>query len=108
MKTFLEFLRLGEREKGKMILNAFIDLVVSRGKKGIWNKDESFLRNYGLMDSGGTRSTSAAFTTKKTASASIRDTMHPVRTWLEKTDPEMLEHFDRVLEEKIATVFSTK
>lgn len=105
MKVFLEALSSGDREKGKMILEAFIDLVVSRGKKGIWNKDESFLRNYGFDGQKGVQIDIGSFYHRENGAISIRNTMHPVQTWLEKTDLEMLKYFNSILEEKIAAAF---
>lgn len=105
MKVFLEALSSGDKEKGKIILDAFIDLVVSRGKKGIWNKDESFLRNYGFDGEKGVQIDIGSFYHRENGAVSIRNTMQPVQIWLEKIDPEMLKHFNCALEEKIAAAF---
>jgi hypothetical protein len=101
MRAFLDALRLGETAKAQRILDAFIDVVVARGKKGIWNKDESFLRNYGFDGIKGYQIDIGSFYHKADGIASIQDTMHPVRTWLAKTNPAMLAYFDKKLESKI-------
>jgi hypothetical protein len=100
MKAFLEALHDGDFALGRKILDAFIDLVVVRGGKGIWNKDESFLRNYGFDGKKAYQIDIGSFYRKADGPASIRDTMHPVRTWLSKIDPEMLSYFDTALEKK--------
>jgi len=108
IKAFLDTLRSGDRAKGKEILDAFIDVVVARGSKEIWNKDESFLRNYGFDGNKGYQIDIGSFYHKPNGAASIRDTMHPVKSWLAKTDPEMLAYFDAALERKMHISLNTK
>jgi hypothetical protein len=107
MKAFLEALHSGDLTLGKQILDAFIDVVVARGSKGIWNKDESFLRNYGFDGKKGYQIDIGSFYRKADGPASIRDTMHPVRTWLAKTDSEMLSYFDSALEKRMDSIFQS-
>lgn len=45
---FQERLNRGDREGAKLLLEAFMDVVSIRAKKGIFNKDGSFLRNFGF------------------------------------------------------------
>lgn len=101
MKAFLAALKKEDRKEAMRILDAFIEVVVDRGKKGIWNRDESFLRNYGFDGQKAFQIDVGSFYYKANGDASIHDTMHPVRTWLRKIDPEMLQFFDRTLEAKL-------
>ena len=105
MKAFLEALYSEDRVLGKQILDAFIEVVVARGSKGIWNKDESFLRNYGFDGKKGYQIDIGSFYRKEDGPASIRDTMHPVRAWLAKIDLEMLCYFDNALEKSMQSKF---
>ncbi len=105
MQAFLEALHDGDISLGQKILDAFIDLVVERGSKGIWNKDESFLRNYGFDGNKAYQIDIGSFYRKADGPASIRDTMHPVRTWLSKIDPDMLSYFDAALGRKMDSKF---
>ena len=103
MRTFLDAIQAGNVEKGKQILDALITVVVERGKKGIWNKDASFLRNYGFDGEKGYQIDIGSFYHRPNGDASIRDTMHHVRTWLETAiDPALLAYFDQMLEEKLS------
>ncbi|HSX38403.1 MAG TPA: hypothetical protein VLE95_06195, partial [Chlamydiales bacterium] len=87
MQAFVKALQEGKRRKGENILDAFIDLVVARGKKGIWNKDGSFLRNYGFDGIKGYQIDIGSFYYKNSDKiGSIRDTMSPVQSWLAETD----------------------
>ena len=103
MKTFLDAIQAGDVEKGKKILDALITVVVKRGKKGIWNKDASFLRNYGFDGENGYQIDIGSFYHRPHGEASIRDTLHHVRIWLESAvDSSMLAYFDQTLEEKLS------
>jgi len=103
MKAFLASLENGDRKEAERILDAFIDVVVDRGKRGIWNRDESFLRNYGFDGQRAYQIDVGSFYYKENGIASIRDTMHPVRKWLRGIDPAMLQFFDQTLEAKLST-----
>jgi hypothetical protein len=105
MRAFLEALQDGDLALCRKVLDAFIDLVVVRGGKGIWNKDESFLRNYGFDGKKAYQIDIGSFYFKADGPASIRDTMHPVRDYLAKIDKEMLSYFDAALEKKIDSKF---
>jgi hypothetical protein len=99
MKCFLE----GDPAKKEKVLDALLDLVCSRGKKGIWNRDESFLRNYGFDGEKGYQIDIGSFYHKPDAEAGVRDTCHPIKSWLAKNDPLMLPYFEEVLEGKITS-----
>lgn len=102
MRGFVEALSQGDRAKAERILSAFIDIVVERGKKGIWNRDESFMKNYGFDGEKAFLIDVGSLYRKPDGIASIHDTMHPIRSWLRKTDVSMLNYFDEVLEKKLA------
>ena len=101
MKAFTAALEDENKEKAKEILDAFIDVVVKRGQKGIWNKDGSFLRNYGFDGQKGYQIDIGSFYFKDDWVASVRDSFHPVRSWLENLDEGMLSYFDESLETRI-------
>lgn len=93
---FLEAVKNNDRPEKERLLNAFVDVVIQRAKKGVLNKDRSFLRNYGFdgekayqIDVGDffhTNQSDWRYLTEKCA----HDTMSPVQEWLATIDPEML------------------
>lgn len=100
MTAFLGALKIGNRAKARQILDAFIELVMRRGKKGIWNKDESFLRNYGFDGVRGYQIDTGSFYHRADAATSIQDAMYPVSKWLAKTDADMFQYFNHELRQK--------
>jgi len=106
MKSFKEALRNGDRVAAKALLGSLIDVVIARGKKEIWNKDGSFLRNYGYDGKKAIQIDIGSFYRKPGAIASIRETMQRVRGWLGEVDPEMLAFLESEMERKIETAFS--
>lgn len=95
MPAFERALRSGEREQAKAILEAFLELNAVRASKGIYNKDPSFLRNFGLegsqeefrciqIDVG-----SFYRPEQGNFSASFLKIIGHVKDWLAQTDPEM-------------------
>ena len=84
-----------KQEKDR-ILNALIDAIVKRAKKGILNRDRSFLKNYGFDGETvyqidvGSFFTSNEYSQEQAYQKSARDSIEPVYQWLEKEDPEML------------------
>jgi len=101
MRSFMDALKHQDRQEAKRILDAFIDVVVARGAKGIANKDGSFLRNYGFDGQKGYQIDIASFYYTKDGQQSISDTMSRVRSWLEATDRDMLNYFEDSLRRKL-------
>lgn len=85
-KAFMAAQSVTEKEK---ILSAMLDVIAERAKKGILNRDRSFLRNYAYdgtkayqIDVG-----SFFYTDGKASAKSFCDSVEPVCEWLEKIDP---------------------
>lgn len=101
MKAFSLAIQKGNREEAKRILDAWIDLVVERGQKGILNRDRSFLRNYGFDGQKAYQIDIGSFfqnpelTPAAAYQKSVRDSADAVQEWLAQTDPEMLEYFQK-------------
>ena len=78
------------------MLNALVDAIVRRAKKGILNRDRSFLRNYGFEGGAvyqidiGSFFTSKELDRESAYQKSARDSIEPIYQWLEKEDPKML------------------
>ena len=103
MRTFQDALDAKQTQRATQMLTSFIDVIAERANKGILNKDPSFLRNFGY---DGTRSfqidigsfyRKEGLDVSQAAEKSIRETLAPVRDWLEKRSPEMLVVFDQKL-----------
>lgn len=101
MKAFADALEKEQKADAVRILAAFIDVVLEREKKGIGNKDGSFLKNYGYDGKLGYQIDIGSFFKRSDGLASIHDSLHPVRAWLTETNPDMLGVFDHVLQMKL-------
>lgn len=88
---------LGERANAEAILDALLNVIVIRAKKGISNKDPSFLTNFAYENGVGIQIDTGSFYRKEeiSFSHSIHQTVGPVREWLAKIDPELLLYFNR-------------
>jgi len=90
---FQERLKKGDREGAKLLLIAFMDVVAARAEKGIFNKDGSFLRNFGFDGLRAIQIDIGDFyrpdKTDPSFSFSFQQTMGHVVDWLAKVDPEM-------------------
>ena len=104
MACFEEFLRTGNRKGAEEILESFLDLVSIRSLKGIYNKDPSFLRNFGWEEGRGVQIDIGSFYRKPFLSAfdardkSFQETAQHVRNWLQELDPEMLAVFNQKIQ----------
>jgi hypothetical protein len=83
----------GDRKGAQKLLEAFVELVSYRAKKGIFNKDPSFRRNFGYDGSTAVQIDIGSFYRPKdqegSFAASFAQTMEPVDGWLGTVDPEM-------------------
>jgi hypothetical protein len=103
MQAFQAALQRGDRIQAQKILDALLDTILERGRKGILNRDRSFLRNYGYdgrkayqIDIGSffrleDLEPSTAF------HKSVTDSVDAIKEWMAKTDPEMLLYLNRQL-----------
>ncbi len=91
-------------EKASQILDALVDVVVDRAKKGVLNRDRSFLRNYGFDGTKAYQIDVGSFFKNPTLSQrdafqkSVRDSMDPVQEWLAQIDPLILDLLNKKLE----------
>lgn len=101
MSAFQERLRTGDRKGAEDILDCFLALIVSRSRKGIYNKDPSFLRNFGWESGKGIQIDIGSFYRKpeqpleEAREKSFQETIQHVHHWLAGTDEEMLQRFDQ-------------
>jgi hypothetical protein len=93
-RSCFQALNQGDRIGAEQILDAFVEMVVSRGNKGIGNKDGSFLRNYGFDGKQARQIDIGSFYRNPNLSATVQDTMNPVRRWLTDIDPAMLAYLE--------------
>lgn len=104
-----EFLKAKENLDTKeetRLIHALLDVMTLRGKKRIFNRDRSFLRNYGFdgekayqIDVGDfyhIDHLDPDFALQK----SVRDSLQPIQEWLAKVDPSML----KVIDERLQTL----
>jgi len=105
MKTFTSALQNGSVKEAEKILDALLDAIVTRAKKGILNRDRSFLRNYGFDGTHAYQIDIGSFFRSKDLSPkaaydkSVRDSTDPVREWLADNAPSMLPYLDSRLKE---------
>jgi hypothetical protein len=102
-KAFTDSLEKGDKKKAEMILDALVEVIVERGKKGILNKDRSFLRNYGFDGVKAYQIDIGSFFRKADLSLdaayqkSVIDSLDPVQEWLLLKSPEMKLYLDEKL-----------
>jgi hypothetical protein len=93
MRAFSQALQDGDKEAAKRMIDALIAAVVERAEKGILNKDPSFLRNYGYDGQKAyTIDIGTFIRSPDTVQNSIEYSLNPIKEWLAKTDPEMLDY----------------
>ena len=99
-----------EGEKGaEKVIDTLLALVIERAKKGVLNKDGSFLRNFAYdterayqIDVGSFYHIET-FTPEEAYLKSIEWSLGPVREWIEKENPDWLTMLDR----KLAVIYET-
>jgi hypothetical protein len=102
---FKQRLAEGDREGAKAILRAFIDFVAFRAQRGIFNKDGSFLRNFGYdggrviqIDIGDFYRPSSG---NLDPAFSFLQTVGHVITWLGSVDLEIQAWFEQSVSERV-------
>ncbi len=101
-----------KRDLLRQVMKAYFKTVASRHQKGIVNKDHSWIKNYGIIgfseaveiDVGRYSVVSAAKTRKKLA-FDLYSYTSPLRCYLEKNYPEIMQDYQEVLEEEVAKWF---
>ncbi len=86
-------------EEAKKILDSLIASIAERARKGILNRDRSFLRNYGYSDGKTYQIDIGSFFYSKDLEPdtafqkSFRDSSDPIRDWLTDAAPELLPRY---------------
>ncbi len=107
MPLCIKALREKNREIAEKMLAAFLDIIEIRARKGISNRDPSFLKNFGWDGEKSIQIDIGSFWRRsdlpedKVYLQSLLDGTAPFRAWLAKIDPEMLDWFEHRLEEKV-------
>lgn len=105
MKAFQKARQAGNQAQAEHILSALVAAIAERGKKGVLNRDRSFLRNYGFDGERAYQIDIGSFFCKKELSAqaafekSARDSLDAVREWMAANDPAMIPYLDQKLTE---------
>lgn len=104
MASFQERLLRGDRKGAEEILDAFLHVIAVRSEKGIYNKDPSFMRNFGWEEGKGVQIDVGSFyrkpgiSQKEAREKSFQETATHVRNWLAGLDQDMLNVFDRKIQ----------
>lgn len=90
------FKKVDHPEKKKSILIAFLDLIIKERSKGWMCKDKSFLPNICYADGRAWRIDIGSYIPLK-EDFSLNEATKPVRHWLKKEEPDLLNWFDEEL-----------
>lgn len=98
--AFLAAQKNKDVKQQQILLNSFVDLVVERAQKGIINRDESFLPNYGFEDGKSYQIDIGDFYRDQRCSfqKAVHDSLRPLQEWLAETDPPMLAYLNSQIE----------
>lgn len=90
-------LKQGNKEQAKVMLDAFMEMVALRAKKGIFNKDASFLHNFGFDDGKVVQLDVGSFyrsnQNNPSFASSFQQTTEPIVDWLASVDPDIQNWF---------------
>lgn len=110
MPLFLNALKANDRQTAEKMLIAFLDIIDQRARKGIFNRDPSFLKNFGWDGQKSIQIDIGSFWRKpdlsadETYSVSMIEGCERMREYLAQIDPGMLQTFDRHFDEKLRSV----
>jgi hypothetical protein len=103
MPQIAEAIRSKNTERAKLILNAFLELIQIRSNHGIFNKDPSFLKNFGYDAEGAFQIDIGSFyyktTPPNTTRDAFRETTHHVFVWLHGQNATLADWFQDRCEE---------
>lgn len=100
MPFFERFLKEGKRKEAQELLDSFLQFISTRARRGIYNKDPSFLRNFGWDMGKAVQIDIGSFYRKpwlskeEACEKSFQETIQHVRNWLAELDPSIVEVFD--------------
>ena len=92
------------------MLLSFLKIIDIRAQKGIFNRDPSFLKNFGWDGEKSIQIDIGSFWSRSDLPKeeayflSLKEGIAPFRQWLDKIDPEMFIWFEGRFEEKIESV----
>ena len=107
MPLCLQAIREKDEKTAHEMLESFLDVLAARAEKNIFNRDPSFLKNFGWDGKRCIQIDIGSFWHKPELPAldayrgSMREGTGRLREWLSEIDPEMLQWFDRRLEERM-------
>ncbi len=102
--VFLGATKNNDITEQKRLLNGFIDTVIYRAKKGILDRDRSFVRNYGINGEKVCEIDIGAFFQLKDRDKTqifqkaVHETLAAMQEWLAKENPQMVEFVKERLE----------
>ncbi len=108
MPRLLQALKEQKREEAVRILDAFLELLSTRARLGLFNKDFSFAENFAyekgvvIQIDVGSFFRRPGVPLSETYEKSIRQGTRHIRKWISQTDEDLLKRFDARLEELIA------
>lgn len=107
MPQFLGAVRAGDSEKVGRIFDAFLAILKKRAELGIFNKDPSFMKNFAWDGERGVQIDIGSFYRKTSLDeepfqASMKESVGPIREWLNSLDPALLSRFDERMEKTCA------
>jgi len=94
----------------KKMLLSFLEIIDVRAQKGIFNRDPSFLKNFGWDGEKSVQIDIGSFwrrsdlSKKEAHLLSLKEGTAPFRQWLAITDPEMFDWFERQFAKKVQLV----
>ncbi len=104
MKALSAALEKGQRKEAEKILDALVYNIRERAKKGILNRDRSFLRNYGYEEGKvyqidvGSFFRSRDLSPSASYQKSLLDSLAPVQEWLAENAPQMVDYLNHRLQ----------
>ena len=107
MPLCLKAMQKNDRQLAEKMLSSFLDVVAKRAEKNIFNRDPSFLKNYGWDGERCVQIDIGSFWHKselppqEAYHTSLREGTGRLREWLALNDRNMLEWFEQRLEEKM-------
>jgi hypothetical protein len=107
MPGFLSALERNDRQEAERMLLAFLDTIDRRAEKGIFNRDPSFLKNFGWDGKKSIQIDIGSFwrkddlTSREAHRLSLIEGSARIQEWLAEVDPDMLEKYNRHLDEKL-------
>ena len=104
MPEFLNALQRQDTNGAKQVLRAFLDVIEARARLGIFNKDPSFLKNFGLEGQRGIQIDIGSFYKKEGENLyerSMREGVRPLCAWLRETDLALFDWFQEVFDERV-------